>query len=109
MPSTSIAETPEPPYYAVIFSSQRTPADDEGYATAAARMMELAAEQPGFLGVETARSDILGLTVSYWESCEAIAAWKANAEHQTAQARGRSEWYSDYRLRVAKVEREVAP
>jgi len=72
----------------------------------AARMIELAAEQPGFLGIESARGDDgLGLTISYWESEEAIAAWKRNAEHQTAQSRGRERWYAAYEVRVAKVER----
>jgi len=101
---SDIAETPKPPYYAVIFSSQRT-ADDDGYADMAAQMMELAAKQPGFLGVESAR-DGLGITVSYWESPDAISAWKQNAEHQLAQKLGRDQWYSAFRVRVAKVERD---
>ncbi len=101
---SDIAETPKTPYYAVIFSSQRT-ADDDGYADMAAQMMELAAKQPGFLGVESAR-DGLGITVSYWESPDAISAWKQNAEHQLAQKLGRDQWYSAFRVRVAKVERD---
>ena len=73
----------------------------------AERMVELAAQQPGFLGVESARdAGGLGITVSYWESEEAIAGWKANAEHRVAQETGRKTWYSDYQLRVARVERE---
>ncbi|WP_029913250.1 antibiotic biosynthesis monooxygenase family protein [Pelobacter seleniigenes] len=99
-----LATTPQPPYYAVIFSSQRT-ADDNGYADMATRMLELAAKQPGFLGVESAR-DGLGITVSYWESLDAISAWKQNAKHQLAQRRGRDKWYSAFRVRVAKVERD---
>lgn len=109
MPNTPIADTPSPPYYAAIFPSQLNEENTADYGDTAARMMKLAAAQPGFLGVETARTNELGLTVSYWESREAIAAWKANAEHQAAQTRGRAEWYADYRLRVTKVEREVAP
>ena len=101
---SNIAETPKPPYYAVIFSSQRT-AGDDGYADMAAQMMELAVKQPGFLGVESAR-DGLGITVSYWESPDAISAWKQNAEHQLAQKLGRDQWYSAFRVRVAKVERD---
>ena len=101
---SDIAETPKPPYYAVIFSSQRT-AGDDGYADMAAQMMELATKQPGFLGVESAR-DGLGITVSYWESPDAISAWKQNAEHQLAQKLGRDQWYSAFRVRVAKVERD---
>ena len=99
-----IAPTPQPPYYAVIFSSLRT-AGDDGYADMAARMMELAAKQPGFLGVESAR-DGLGITISYWESLDAISAWKQNAEHQMAQRLGRNKWYSAFRVRVAKIERD---
>ena len=99
-----IAGTPKPPYYAVIFTSLRTDVDT-GYDAMAARMLELAAEQPGFPGIESARAG-LGITVSYWESEAAIAAWKRNAEHLVAQERGRSEWYSAYRTRVCRVERE---
>lgn len=101
----SFAHTPVPPYYAVIFSSQRTEGD-EGYDDMADRMVELAAEQPGFLGVESVRSEGgFGITVSYWESTQAIANWKANAEHRIAQETGKTKWYADYQLRVAKVER----
>ena len=99
-----LADTPEPPYYAVIFSSLRTDTDD-GYQQMAARMVELAAEQPGFLGIESAREQ-LGVTVSYWRDLEAIRQWKANAEHREAQRLGREQWYAGFRLRVARVERE---
>lgn len=100
-----LAKTPAPPYYAVIFTSLRTP-DGEGYDEMSAKMVELAAEQPGFLGVESARgADGLGITVSYWESEEAIAGWRAHAEHRVAQVRGREQWYSEFVTRVAKVER----
>jgi heme-degrading monooxygenase HmoA len=99
------ANTPEPPYYAVIFTSLRTDGD-QGYGDMAARMLELAAEQPGFLGVESARgADGLGITVSYWETTEAIGAWKAVTEHREAQERGRRDWYSAYKVRIARVER----
>lgn len=99
------AHTPEPPYYAVVFSSMRG-ANVEGYDAAAARMMELAAEQPGFLGAESTRgADGFGITVSYWTSEEAITSWKAHAEHRVAQELGRSRWYEHYELRVARVER----
>jgi heme-degrading monooxygenase HmoA len=101
---SEIANTPEPPYYAVIFSSHRTPGD-HGYGAMAERMMELAAMQPGFLGVESVRED-LGITVSYWASLDAIRAWKRNAEHLEAQRLGHDKWYSTFRVRVARVERE---
>ena len=99
-----IARTPQPPYYAVIFTSIRTGVDS-GYEVVAQRMIELAAEQPGFLGVESAREEI-GITVSYWASVEAIAAWKRHAEHQIAQERGKQDWYRAYKTRICKVERE---
>ena len=99
---------PEPPYYAVIFTSQRTPVDG-GYGDMADRMVALAADQPGYLGVESARGgDGLGITVSYWRSEADIAAWRRNAEHRIARDTGRSDWYQHYTLRVAKVERAYA-
>jgi len=102
----TLAITPKPPYYAVIFTSLRTEGD-RGYGHMAERMVTLASQQPGFLGVESARTEGgLGITVSYWESEEAIAAWKAQAEHKIAQETGRRVWYSGYQLRVARVERE---
>lgn len=100
-----IAKTPEPPYYAVIFTSLRTDVD-EGYDDTSDRMLELGAQQPGFLGIESARGDDgLGITVSYWESEEAIANWKRQAEHSVAQRRGYAQWYTEFFTRVAKVER----
>jgi len=101
---TDIAQTPEPPYYAVIFTNHRTEGD-EGYGAMADRMVELAAEQPGFLGVESVR-DGLGITVSYWDSLEAIKHWKQNAEHKEAQRLGHEKWYASFKLRIAKVERD---
>jgi heme-degrading monooxygenase HmoA len=101
----SFAKTPEPPYYAVIFTSQRTE-QDRGYDQMAERMMQLAANQPGFLGAESVRNENgLGITVSYWSNPEAIAAWKQHLDHKPAQEAGKRLWYSDYHLRVAKVER----
>jgi heme-degrading monooxygenase HmoA len=103
--TTQPAKTPEPPYYAVIFTSLRTEGD-RGYEKMAERMVELAAGQPGFLGVESARGESgLGITVSYWESLEAISGWKRHAEHRVAQQTGREVWYSEFEVRIAKVER----
>ncbi len=101
---SEIARTPSPPYYAVIFSSHRTEGDN-GYDAMAGRMVELASQQPGFLGIESVREN-LGITVSYWENLEAIRNWKQNAEHNEAQRLGHQQWYSGFRVRVAKVERE---
>jgi heme-degrading monooxygenase HmoA len=102
------AATPEPPYYAVIFTSRRTPEDDE-YGETANRMAELAREMPGYLGIESVRGpDGVGITVSYWASEEAIANWKRHSEHRAAQDRGKNQWYEHYELRVAKVERAYA-
>lgn len=99
-----IAKTPHPPYYAVIFTSTRTDIE-EGYTEMSERMVELATEQTGFLGVESARNK-LGITVSYWESLEAIQQWKANLEHKEAQLLGKKKWYKNYKTRIAKVERD---
>lgn len=102
----TIAETPAPPYYAVIFTSTRT-SGDNGYQQMAQAMFDLATKQPGFLGFESAR-DGLGITVSYWDSVKAIAAWQCNAIHLVAQERGRTEWYNAYKVRVCRVERDYA-
>ena len=88
----------------MIFTSELG-ADTAGYGEMADRMVELAAQQPGFLGIESAREG-LGITVSYWRDLESIAAWRANAEHLVAQQRGKRQWYRCYRLRVARVERD---
>jgi heme-degrading monooxygenase HmoA len=93
------------PYYAVIFSSVRTEQDDEGYAIMAERMVELAKMQQGFIGIETARSDI-GITISYWKDKASINKWKSHSEHLMAQEYGKSKWYKSYKVRVAKVEYE---
>lgn len=92
------------PYFAVIFSSVQNEGND-GYDEMASRMWELAHEQPGFLGADSASSDI-GITVSYWESLDAIKQWKSNSEHRIAQQYGKAKWYKRYTLRIAKVERE---
>ncbi|MBC3385303.1 antibiotic biosynthesis monooxygenase [Pseudomonas sp. SWRI179] len=95
-------------YYAVIFTSLRTEGD-QGYAEAAERMLALAREQPGFLGVESARGDDgLGITVSYWRDEAAILAWKQHPEHSAIRERGRSTWYAQCQTRVCKVERDYA-
>ncbi|MEX0273441.1 MAG: antibiotic biosynthesis monooxygenase [Flavobacteriaceae bacterium] len=92
------------PYYAVIFTSIRTEVD-EGYNEMAQRMETLAREQPGYLDFESAR-DTMGISISYWESLEAIAQWKRQAEHLLAQERGKGDWYQWYKVRVCLVERE---
>lgn len=99
-----IATTPKPPYYAVIFTSLRTEGD-HGYADMADKMVQLASEQPGFIGIESAREEV-GITVSYWQDLESIKQWKANAEHLVAQKLGREQWYSSFKTRIAKVERD---
>ncbi len=100
---------PEPPYYTVIFPNQRTREDDAGYAKMAKRMVDLAKEQPGCLGFDSARdAGGFGITVSYWESLDAIAAWKAHPEHLEAQALGRDKWYAEFDVHIAKVERSYS-
>lgn len=100
-----IANTPKPPYYAVIFTSLLSGKELEAYGETAQRMVELASQQEGFLGVESARED-LGITVSYWESMEAIEGWKQHMEHMAAKAKGKSTWYKKFALRISKVEIE---
>jgi heme-degrading monooxygenase HmoA len=105
MSDSGFASLPKPPYYAVIFSSMRREGD-HGYAATAQRMEQLVALQPGFLGVESTRgADGFGITVAYFDSEEAIANWRDNAEHAAARERGRNEWYEHFELRVARVER----
>ncbi|WP_347175391.1 antibiotic biosynthesis monooxygenase family protein [Polaribacter uvawellassae] len=99
-----IVDDLEPPYYAVIFSTIMTD-NLEGYQEAAERMETLAKQQPGYLGIESARNKI-GITVSYWESLEAITQWKNNVEHTEVRNLGREKWYKKYQLRICKVERE---
>ncbi|CAM1356432.1 antibiotic biosynthesis monooxygenase family protein [Tenacibaculum ascidiaceicola] len=99
-----IVDNLKPPYYAVIFSTTLSD-DTEGYYEMAEKMDNLAKEQEGYLGVESARSDV-GITVSYWESLDAILKWKNNIEHAEARNIGRERWYKKYQLRISKVERE---
>jgi heme-degrading monooxygenase HmoA len=103
---THPARLPVPPYFAVVFASRRSSEDDAGYAAMADRMAELAAEQPGYLGIDTVRgSDGFGITVSYWRTEDDIRNWHHNAEHRVAQAHGRARWYASFQLHVCKVER----
>lgn len=97
-----IANTPKPPYYAVIFTSLKT-LEDKGYDEMSAKMLESVKKQEGFLGVESARNEI-GITVSYWESLAAIKKWKTNVEHTEAREKGRNIWYKKFKVRIAKVD-----
>lgn len=103
---TMIAKTPEAPYWAVIFTATFSGQEEAEYGETADRMVELAQQSPGFLGYESAQGEGgLEITVSYWDSEEAIRNWKRNAEHLAAQKRGREAFYTAYTIRVAKVER----
>ena len=99
-----IANTPKPPYFAVIFTSTRTDREN-GYSEMANRMVESAERQPGFLGIESARES-LGITVSYWSDLDSIKNWKENSEHLEAQKTGRKSWYESFKVRISKVERD---
>ena len=101
---SDLASTPEPPYYAVIFTSHRT-AGDNGYREMAEKMIQLASQQPGFLGIESAREDV-GITVSYWSDLKSIQLWKEHIEHRKARKLGQEAWYSTFQVRIAKVERD---
>ena len=101
-----LAATPEPPYWVVIFTSRRSGEDEAGYARMAQAMEELAPKQPGYLGLESVRdAEHVGITLSYWASEQAIHDWKRVAAHAQAQRLGHARWYSDFILRVARVER----
>lgn len=91
----------DPPYYAVIFTTTLSD-KQEGYVEMAKKMEELAQEQPGFLGMDSARAEI-GITISYWASLDAIDLWRKNAEHGKAKALGKSKWYAAYDLKICKV------
>lgn len=94
-------------YFAVIFTSMNSGEDEEAYSSMADRMVELASEQEGYLGLESSRdANGLGITVSYWESEESIKKWKTNSENVEAQKLGKEKWYSNFSLRIAKVFRE---
>lgn len=101
-----IADTPAPPYYAVIFTSTLSE-DTEGYEAMAAQMISLAETQPGFLGIESAREG-LGISVSYWTDLESVRNWKLCSEHLAAQKLGKQRWYASYKVRVAKVTRDYS-
>ena len=100
-----LANTPKPPYYTVIFTSVKS--NNDGYDEMSDKMVELVVKQSGFLGFESAKEEV-GITVSYWESLEAIRNWYNNAEHKEAQNKGRSDWYDSYTVRIARVEREYS-
>ncbi len=102
----SISKTPPAPYYAVIFTSVRTDGDN-GYAILADRMLELSAEQKGYLGMEHARDANSGITVCYWSSLESIRIWRENAEHKLAQQKGFETFYKSFATRICKVERDT--
>ncbi len=99
-----IAKTPKPPYYAVIFTSIKNE-EDKNYNSMSKKMLALAQKEQGFLGVESARSEI-GITVSYWDNIDAIKKWKNNSEHSIARKQGKSKWYQKFKVRICKVERD---
>ena len=104
VPLSSLTQSPVPPYYVVIFTSQRT-AENNGYAHMAGRLLELAAQHPGFMGLECARRpDGFGITLYYWKTAEAVTAWRASLKEYLNQGNRQNAWYEHYELRVAKVE-----
>lgn len=94
------------PYYAVIFTSLKKENTTE-YDEMGEKMVALARQQPGFIGVDSARNDV-GITVSYWETTQAILQWKANTDHLIAQRNGKEKWYSWYNVKICLVEREYS-
>lgn len=100
-----IAQTPKTSYYAVNFTSIRTDKGEKEYTKMAELMLNLAKQQSGFLGEESARNAV-GITVSYWKDLESIKAWKQQTDHKLAQQKGRTDWYKQYKTRICKVERD---
>ncbi|WP_321397675.1 antibiotic biosynthesis monooxygenase [Emcibacter sp.] len=98
---------PKPPYYAVIFISRRSDDDDEGYGKMSAAMQEMAAKQPGYLGIESVRDPGSrdGITVSYWKDRKSIDGWREVTSHRVAQEKGRNDWYEKYVVHIARVEK----
>ena len=104
--SERLAKTPEAPYYAVVFTSRLSDTNPSGYDEMAGKMVDLAINNHGCLGVENVRdAEGVGITVSYWKDEESIKIWKADTQHLAAQRQGMEKWYSQYELRVARVER----
>ena len=107
MEQIKFAQTPKPPYYAVVFSNQRTNEDEEGYGKMADKMVELGSKQPGYLGHESWRDESgFGCTISFWKDMESIKNWKMNVEHTEARNLGREKWYQYYKLRICKIEHD---
>lgn len=105
----TIADNLQAPYYAVIFTNRLRQVPQEGYEKMAERMCELAAQQPGYLGFESSRDPSgFAISVSYWKDMESIKSWKQVSEHLSAQQQGKSDWYSDYRVRICRVEQEYS-
>lgn len=99
-----IAKTPNPPYYAVIFTSVKNEVSDD-YTSMAELMVKMASEQEGFLGMESVSNE-MGITISYWANLESIKHWKEDSNHKIAQELGKKMWYKQYKTRIAKVERD---
>ncbi len=99
-----ILNTPQPPYYAVIFVSIQT-SDIEGYAEMSKKLSESAKKHEGFYGEESVR-DGMGISISYWKDLESIKKWKEDLDHRFAIKMGKEKWYKSYKVRIAKVERD---
>lgn len=97
------ANTPKPPYYAVIFTAE-TQDDLSGYHDMVEQLRIIVEKQDGFLGMESA-GEQKEITVSYWKDEESIRAWKADPTHQSAQKNWKK-WYKNYSVRVCKVKRD---
>ncbi len=101
----SISKTPSPPYYAVIFTSIKKD-EDKSYEEMSKKMVDLVSKEDGFLGFESARENSFGITISYWRDLDSIKRWKNNLKHKEAQRLGKEIWYKDYKIRIAKIERD---
>ncbi|MED0993673.1 antibiotic biosynthesis monooxygenase family protein [Bacillus nitratireducens] len=96
-------------YYAAIFTSQRTEHNSERYESMSDNLVELVKTQPGFIRIGSVRdNEEYSITISYWESLEAIQKWKANTTHQVTQQKGKETWYSQYNVQICKVVRDYS-
>lgn len=97
----------QPLFYAVIFTSKLTGVAIEDYERNAAKMEDLCAQQPGFLGMDSARSEV-GITVCYWQSLADIENWRSHLDHKSVQEKGIEIWYESYDVKVCLVEKHYS-
>ena len=91
-----------------IFRSRvRADADQEALSRLGEKMFEYATAMPGFISYKDfTAEDGESVSIIEFDSEETLAAWRDHGEHKDAQARGRSEFFSEYHIQVCKPIRE---